>query len=458
MSQTHFSSRVLLWFLALLVVPPYALAADQRNHRARPGPVILSTDVATGLIDTHGGKSLSPVTFSSTYAWGSDTSVAPQDIDDGLALAMSLNLDAARLVRLLAVVPTYGNASLPAQMLVAQQIAYGLKGRTDIPITPGASSPISQILHAEPLWFDGTPTQIMGRHGSFQAACINQGVLLMAKKLRSSKVPVTLLALGPMTDVACLLSTSRKKTLRNIREIIAIASQLEEESLLVNGLVVNDFNFRVDPVGGALLLAAANRAQVPVRLMAFSLTGQTSQADDLIPFNRDSYPGPKHASPRARKSFEWLLAAAEPRNEYWSSIFGTQEGPFDQYAVIAARWPELFDCQAARAYVQQCPTPAWSPDFPVDSDGNPTEEPYNADNNPCVDHGSTHGGSLSEVPAQLVVTLDLSDNGPLVRGISGIDGNIPPIESDAVPVTACLDFAGEASREEFETLLKKYTW
>ena len=108
--------------------------------------------------------------------------------------------------------------------------------------------------------------------------------------------------------------------------------------------------------------------------------------------------------------------------------------------------------------MQQCPTPAWSPDFPTDADGNPTEQPYNANNNPCVDHGSTNGGSLSEVPAQLVVTLDLDDNGPLVRGITGIDGNIPDIDSPAVPVFACLDFAGDAARAKFESLLKKYTW
>ncbi len=56
------------------------------------------------------------------------------------------------------------------------------------------------------------------------------------------------------------------------------------------------------------------------------------------------------------------------------------------------------------------------------------------------------------------MTLDLNDNGPLIRGITGIDGNIPAIDSSAVAVVACLDFAGDAARAEFESLLKTYTW
>lgn len=35
----------------------------------RPLRILMSTDVATGLIDTHGGQAASPVSFSST--WGS---------------------------------------------------------------------------------------------------------------------------------------------------------------------------------------------------------------------------------------------------------------------------------------------------------------------------------------------------------------------------------------------------
>lgn len=91
-------------------------------------------------------------------------------------------------------------------------------------------------------------------------------------------------------------------------------------------------------------------------------------------------------------------------------------------------------------------------------DGTPTEYPYNAPNNPCNDHGPENGSSLSQVPAQLVVTLDRKDDGPLVRGTTGIDGNVPSIDMPARHVTACIDFADAEGRQEFQEILERYTW
>ena len=430
---------------------------DRERSERRP-QVIVSTDVAIGLIDTHGGSSLSPVPFDADNAFTSDADVAPQDIDDGLALAMALNLDAAGLLEVLAIAPTYGNATLPAEMIVARRITRALKGREDIPIAPGATSPASQTLHPTPTWFDGETVRIEGPAGSFAAACGNEGVALMRDRLRSARGRVTLLAIGPLTDVACLLNTASRRVIRKIREIIVIASRLENKSLLVNGKVVNDFNFRLDPVGGTLLLGAAGAAaQVPIRLMSFQLTGQTSQAGDVIGFDAATYPGREPPTAASEASFRWLLAAAQPRNDFWSGIFGTLEGPFDQYALAALIQPDLFDCRPGLAHVQQCPFPAWSPDYPTDADGNPTQAPYNAPDNPCGDHGPANGGALSQVPAQLIVTLG-RDDGPLVRGTTGIDGNLPALDRPARPVTVCTDFASDLARQRFEDLLKQWTW
>jgi hypothetical protein len=54
--------------------------------------------------------------------------------------------------------------------------------------------------------------------------------------------------------------------------------------------------------------------------------------------------------------------------------------------------------------------------------------------------------------------LIATDQGPLVRGTTGIDGNIPDLDSQAVPVTACIDFASSIAREDFKAILKAYTW
>ena len=456
-SYDIYGSIVAAILFAGLAVPCVALANP--GWQGNRPQVLISTDVSLGLFDTHGGKSLSPVSFDADHTPTSDADFDPQDIDDGLVLAMALNLDAAGEIDLLGVMPTYGNASLPAEMLVAREIVRTLKGRDDIPLVPGAIGPAGQILHPTPRWFDGEAIPIAGREGSFAASCVNGAVTQMADTLSANRGQVTILAIGPLTDVACLLHTASPDLIARIKEIIAIASRVEGESVSINGKIVNDFNFRMDPIGGTLLLAAPNRGgDVPIRLMSFSLTGTTSQQGNVIGFDAATYPGRIPPTPESTLSFEYLLAAAAPRNDFWTGIFGTPEGPFDQYALAAAVRPNLFDCRAARAYVQQCPYPAWSPDFPSDAAGAPTEDPYNADNNPCVDHGSANGASLAEVPAQLIVTLDTSDGGPLVRGTTGIDGNIPNVDRSARPVTACVDFAGDRGRAGFEDFLKRWTW
>ena len=66
--------------------------------------------------------------------------------------------------------------------------------------------------------------------------------------------------------------------------------------------------------------------------------------------------------------------------------------------------------------------------------------------------------SLSSVPAELVATLDISENGPLVRGTTGIDGNIPALSQPARPVTVCHDFASEQAFQDFKDLLLEFTW
>ena len=184
---------------------------------------------------------------------------------------MALNLDAEKRLDVAAIVPVFGNATLPPQMLVARQIAHVLKGRTDIPIRPGASDPGGQTLNPAPSSFEASPVPIVGPRGSFAAACRNAGVRLLERSIHRGRGPVTILALGPLTDVACLLQTAPRSTLRKIDEIIALASQVEGESLQINGKVVNDFNARIDPLAATLLLAA-DVPHVPIRLISFSLS------------------------------------------------------------------------------------------------------------------------------------------------------------------------------------------
>jgi len=263
-------------------------------------------------------------------------------------------------------------------MLVARRITRDLKGERRIPIIAGAQGPAGQVLHENPSWVDdtrdyasedppiSTPVPLLGPQGSFAASYKNSGVAQMRKRLRRSKKPVTILAIGPATDVACLLATSRPSTTRKIAEIIWLASRVEGEHLTINGKVVNDFNFRMDPLAGAILLAEAGEQDVPVRLLSFALTGQTSQEENLIAFRRPDFVGPAKPTPRSEASLAWLLNASKARNAYWADIFGNEEGPFDQYVrrPPRRRSPPIAGHGPARRHDRHAggrPAGAWNP-------------------------------------------------------------------------------------------------
>ncbi|MDF1795497.1 MAG: nucleoside hydrolase [Coxiellaceae bacterium] len=408
------------------------LTANVNDHAV---PVIFSTDIATGLIDTHGAIGAMPVDVN-LNDYENDAAFTVQDVDDGLTIAMALNLQAQGKVKVLAIIPTYGNASLPAETLVAHKIVRELK-KSDTPIVAGAVSQYSQTLQPAPQW-SGDKT-IISVEMAFALSCKNLGVEKMQSVLQHATKPVTILAIGPLTDVACLL-VSYPKIKPQIKRIIMIASQLRGESLNINGRIVNDFNFRMDPTAGAILLRHADG--VPITLMPFALTGQTSNKKRHMSFSSDTLKGKDN----------WLIAAAEKRNYFWRNVFGLDEGPFDQYALMRALYPELFSCEKAKAYVQMCPHPAWSKSY-ADS-----AKPYNAPNNPCVDHGTVNGATLSTIPAQLIVT-DFNDNGELVRGVMGVDGNVPAFKgSKSVTVQVCKNFKSDRAFERFKQIIYRNTW
>ena len=440
---------LLLFFFIIVLTQSCKEVVQIKDDVDAPVKVIISTDIATGLTDTHGGQGTVPVTLNSS---GMDADFTPQDLDDGLTVAMALNLHNQNLINVDAVIPTFGNATLPAEMLTAFHIVRNLKGFDDLPIAPGANAQVSQTLQPTPTYYTGESVPIAGMDGSFCAACLNSGVELMYERLSTSSVPITILAIGPLTDVACLL-TNYPQIKPKINEIVILASQIEGKGLFINGKTVNDFNFRMDPIAGALFLYAAD--DVPIRMMSFALSGQTSQSGPRhMQFDNTTLKGPNPPTAASQKSLNWILEASKPRNQFWKGIFGAEEGPFDQYTLMAALYPELFDCQEGVAYVQMCPYPAWSPEFKKQ----PSDTiPYNAANNPCVDHapGET---SLSQVPAQLVVSLDLSDTGPLVRGTTGIDGNIPQLNARARKVTVCTNFVDDGAFETFKELIYANTW
>jgi len=89
---------------------------------------------------------------------------------------------------------------------------------------------------------------------AFKASCDNAGVQLMRSELRRAAVAprggggggrAAVLALGPLTDVACLLM-NHPETAKRIAFIGALISQLADQPMMLNGTKgpkpVRDFN------------------------------------------------------------------------------------------------------------------------------------------------------------------------------------------------------------------------
>ncbi|MCP4384903.1 MAG: hypothetical protein GY798_26405 [Hyphomicrobiales bacterium] len=217
---------VLALSLASVAVIPEAGAADEA-----PVPVIISTDPSTGL---DGG-------------WWS----GPGDIDDGLAIAMAV---ASHRLDVRGVVVTFGNALVEPSFAVAQRVVDGM-GST-ISVFRGAARPLPEF----PMTlYDGS---------KLDSACLNQGVRFMADELRSAQTPVTILAIGPLTDLACL-AMNLPDAADRIEWAVVIGGRNAHQPFEIAGTRFGDFNLIVDMPAVKYLLT---ETAILIRFMPFGLT------------------------------------------------------------------------------------------------------------------------------------------------------------------------------------------
>ena len=277
--------------------------------------VIISTDLATGL---NGG-------------WRSGYS----DIDDGLAVAMAYF---SSQLKVQGVVVTFGNNYMQPELQVARTLVNTYMGAS-FPVVPGASisfnNPAAQTLTSS------TPLLCSG----------NEGVEFMHSLLKppSPSAPppakITILALGPLTDVACLLAEHPKDG-SQIQQIVAIMGRAPNEAFTINGVSgLSDFNMRRDSAAVAWLL---QNTAVPVTFMGFSVT-----SSDLI--------GLQEVETKFVGSSElakFFLTAATNWIKQWKSTFN-EEGfhPWDQNAVYYVMNSKAYICSPADFQLISCGPP-----------------------------------------------------------------------------------------------------
>ena len=323
-------------WIASLVIAGLLLTAGAAAAPARER-VLISTDLATGIA---GG-------------WRAGVS----DPDDGFAVAMA---ETSRRFEILGVIVTFGNDYREPQLAAARLLLHGLM-KTRIPVLAGAAVP----LFDPPAQWTAGPDAGKG----MPEPCLNEGVEFMIDQLRKSPEKVTILALGPLTDVACVV-LRRPELAAKIKSVVAIMGRKPGEDFFIGGVKgLTDFNMRRDSRAAQVLLAGS---QVPFAFIGFSATKQgliTSQAVER-----------RFGADRSSLS-QFFLRAARAWIVQWRDTWKFKEDgfhPWDQNAVYYSMKPAAYVCdQRGFALIDCTPKPGekrnacagHAPGQPLDSQG-----------------------------------------------------------------------------------------
>ena len=181
--------------------------------------------------------------------------------DDALALIVGL---ARPELELLAVTTVAGNAGLLETTRNALRVLT-LVGRTDIPVAAGAARPLVRPLHVA--------SNVHGASG-LEGADLPEpafdvrpegAIALMRSPIRAAQEPVTIAAVGPLTNVALLLRTHPELAER-IASIRIMGGAITEGNTTASA----EFNIWQDPEAARIVLECGR----PITLMTLDVTHQ----------------------------------------------------------------------------------------------------------------------------------------------------------------------------------------
>jgi pyrimidine-specific ribonucleoside hydrolase len=181
--------------------------------------------------------------------------------DDALAIIVAL---ARPELELLAVTTVAGNASLDATTRNALRVLT-LVGRTDIPVAAGAASPLLRPLHVA--------SNVHGASGLEGAdlpepafAPRPEGAIELTRSiLLDATEPVTIAAVGPLTNIALLIRT-HPELLERIAGIRIMGGAITEGNTTASA----EFNIWQDPEAARIVLDSGR----PMTLMTLDVTHQ----------------------------------------------------------------------------------------------------------------------------------------------------------------------------------------
>jgi pyrimidine-specific ribonucleoside hydrolase len=190
------------------------------------------------------------------------------DTDPGVDDAVALMLAATSPeVHLLGVTTVFGNASVEVTTANALRLRT-LAGRDQLPVAAGAARPLVYPRQQRSLCWHGADG-LGGRADLLPAPSRplepRGAVTLMATLLQSAVAPVTLVAIGPLTNIALLLAVYPDVKPR-VDRIVAMGGDLSGPPDEINTV---EFNFGSDPEAARRVLIEED---VPVTLVPLNLT------------------------------------------------------------------------------------------------------------------------------------------------------------------------------------------
>jgi pyrimidine-specific ribonucleoside hydrolase len=179
--------------------------------------------------------------------------------DDAIALLLAL---ASPELELLVVTTTYGNQTLEKTTANALRVLE-LVGRTDVPVAAGADTPLERELvvaahvHGESGLDGPALPEASGAPTSSDA------VAFIAEQVESARTPVTIVATGPLTNVARYLTTHGSS---GIDRIVLMGGAIAEG----NFTPAAEFNVWCDPEAAAIVFASG----LDVTMLGLDVTHQ----------------------------------------------------------------------------------------------------------------------------------------------------------------------------------------
>lgn len=256
------------------------------------------------------------------------------DCDPGHDDAIAILLAAAHpSIQLLAISTVAGNQTLPKTTLNARRVCT-LAGITDVPIVSGLARPLAQdpIMAADVHGESGLEGPRFGPPTVPLASA--DGVGYLRDLLRGRTEPVTVIAVGPLTNIATLLLAAPDVADR-IADIVIMGGSTERG----NRTPYAEFNIYADPEAAAVVL----RSGIPITMCGLNVTHR-ALADERVLGRIAAIGGPLAAACVELLSF---FAAA------YRELYGFPAPPVhDPVAVARVIDPDIVGCVRTRVDVE----------------------------------------------------------------------------------------------------------